>query len=72
MRGWTYYLGGFPSEMEMYNMMAQPDSTDLDFTGLFWFYVALFGLGVVGFVYIQSNWDYAKSEAELENYGKAK
>lgn len=62
MRGWTYYLGGFPSEMEMYNMMANPDSVELDFTGLFWFYVALFAGGIFAFVYIQGNWDYAKGE----------
>lgn len=52
MRGWTFFLGGFPSEMEMYNMMAYPDSEDLDFNGLFWFYVALFVGGVFAFVYI--------------------
>jgi len=62
MRGWTYFLGGYPSEMEMYSMMANPDSAELDFTGLFWFYVALFGAGIVAFVYIQSTWAYAKND----------
>ena len=59
MRGWTYFLGGYPSEMEMYSMMANPDSAELDFNGLFWFYVALFVGGVFAFVYIQSTWSHA-------------
>ena len=56
MRGWTYYLGGFPSEIEMYNMMANENSDPLQFTGLFWFYVALFIVGTISFVYIQTNY----------------
>jgi len=52
MRGWTYFLGGYPSEIEMYSYMAHPDSEELDFTGLFWFYVALFVCGTFLFVYI--------------------
>jgi MFS family permease len=62
MRGWTYYLGGYPSEMEMYNMMANPDSEPLDFNGLFWFYVALWVGGVFAFVYIQKSWAYAHGD----------
>jgi MFS family permease len=64
MRGWTYFLGGFPSEMEMYNMMAHPTSEELDFTGLFWFYVALWAAGVFFFIYVQSTWEYAKSSED--------
>jgi len=60
MRGWTYFLGGYPSEMEMYSMMVHENSEELDFTGLFWFYVALFVAGVFAFVYIQSTWKYAQ------------
>lgn len=62
MRGWTYYLGGYPSEIEMYNMMANPDSEPLDFNGLFWFYVALWVGGVFAFVYIQKSWAYAHGD----------
>jgi len=73
MRGWTYFLGGYPSEMEMYNMMANPDSPELDFTGLFWFYVALFGAGIVAFVYIQSTWSHAQAadaDKDGDNFNK--
>jgi hypothetical protein len=66
MRGWTYFLGGYPSEMEMYSMMANPDSADLDFNGLFWFYVALFVGGVFAFVYIQTTWSHAQAEKDNE------
>jgi len=59
MRGWTYYLGGYPSEMEMYDMMMTSDSDPLEFTGLFWLYVALFFGGAFAFAYIQSKWEYA-------------
>jgi len=61
MRGWTYFLGGYPSEIEMYSYMSQSDSGELDLTGLFWFYLALFVGGTILFVYIQSVWDYAKN-----------
>merc|ERR1711981_191272 len=60
MRGWTFYFGGFPSEMEMYNMMATADSEPLAFTGMFWFYVALWAGSVVLCLYIQDHWDYVK------------
>lgn len=59
MRGWTYFLGGFPSELEMYSYMAHANSEELDVNGLFYFYVALFVGGVFAFVYIQSEWKYA-------------
>lgn len=59
MRGWTYFLGGFPSEMEMYSYMAHENSEELDVNGLFWFYIALFVGGIFAFVYIQTEWKYA-------------
>lgn len=59
MRGWTFFLGGFPSEMEMYNMMANENSDELAFTGLFWFYVALWVGGVVLFAFIQTKYTWA-------------
>jgi len=62
MRGWTFYFGGFPSEMEMYNMMATADSEPLAFTGMFWFYVALWAGSVVLCMYIQDHWEYVKPE----------
>ena len=68
MRGWTYFLGGYPSEMEMYSMMANPDSAELDFNGLFWFYVALFVGGVFAFVYIQTTWSHAQAEGKDNDF----
>ena len=59
MRGWTFFLGGFPSEMEMYQMMANENSDELAFTGLFWFYVALWVGGVVLFAFIQTKYEWA-------------
>jgi hypothetical protein len=76
MRGWTYFLGGYPSELEMYSYMAQADSGDLEMTGLFWFYLALFVAGTFAFVYIQSVWKYAHNPAaeakahEHEDYNR--
>lgn len=68
MRGWTYFLGGYPSEMEMYSMMANPDSAELDFNGLFWFYVALFVAGSFGFWYVQTNVDYFKGPSKDNDF----
>lgn len=53
MRGWTYYFGGFPSEMEMYSMMAHENSDPLEFTWMFWLYVAIFAGGILVFVWAQ-------------------
>jgi hypothetical protein len=52
MRGLTYFFGGYPSEMEMYDMMATKDSDPLKFTGLFWIYVGIFAGGIIAFVTI--------------------
>merc|ERR1711981_1491580 len=64
MRGWTYYLGGFPSEMEMYDYMAHENSDPLAFTGMFWFYVGLFVGGAFLFVYLQGNYEYLHAEGD--------
>lgn len=52
MRGWTYYFGGYPSELEMYDMMMTENTDPLEFTGLFWVYVCIFVGSVFAFVYI--------------------
>jgi len=70
MRGWTFYFGGFPSEMEMYTMMTKPDSEPLDFTGLFWFYVCLWVASVFLCVYIQEHWHYVMTAEEIADEKK--
>jgi hypothetical protein len=51
-RGFTYYFGGYPSEIEMYNMMAQADSTPLEFDGKFWMYVGIFVGSAIAFIWL--------------------
>ena len=41
MRSWTYWLGGYPSEITMYKHMVDVD-TELDLTWAFWIYCLLF------------------------------
>merc|ERR1712147_231490 len=78
MRGLTFFFGGFPSEMEMYNYMVIGDSSDLDFNGLFWMYVCIFVASLFLAVHIQKNWSYVKVEetpktdANDANYKPAK
>ena len=60
MRGWTYYFGGFPSELEMYSSMTQENAEDLEFGAVFWVYMGVFLAGIFLFVYIQQEWAYAQ------------
>jgi hypothetical protein len=68
MRGWTYYFGGYPSEVDMYYDMINPEYTDLEFTTAFWVYVALFFAGIYAFVYIQTRYAFAKYTGEDHGY----
>lgn len=70
MRGWTFFGDtGFPSEMEMYNMMAAGKKEELveSFNGMFWFFVALFVGCTFLCIYIQENWEYAKPAAKTDD-----
>lgn len=60
MRGMTYFLGGFPSEMDMYAMLTNPEFEHYDFTSIFWVYITSFFVGALFFVYLQNNVDYFK------------
>jgi len=65
MRGWTFFGDtGYPSEMEMYNKMAAGgtarDELVDSFTGMFWFFVALFVGCTFLCIYLQGNWGYAQ------------
>lgn len=76
MRGWTYYFGGYPSEMDMYENMSNPD-LELEFTAAFWLYVALFFIGTFAFVRIQNKCAFAKyqgtdADPQGDDYKKAK
>lgn len=67
MRGWTYFFGGFPSEIEMYSYMAHENSEELDITWVFWLYVGIFVGGVFAFVYAQSTWKYAQPNYDKDS-----
>jgi len=72
MRGFTFYFGGFPSEMEMYNYMSsrtQQNSTSTASSG----YVALFVGSTFLCIWVQKSCDWAKSgKATSEEYNRAK
>lgn len=52
MRGWTYFFGGFPSELSMYDAMASQNSEELDFNNMFWMYIGIFIGAAILFVYV--------------------
>lgn len=50
MRGWTYYFGHYPSEMEVWAMMVHGEEVDL--TWQVWLYYAVFVFsGLMGYIW---------------------
>jgi hypothetical protein len=45
MRAWTYWIGGYPSEIKIYGALVSGE--ELELTWAFWIYVAIFFIGTI-------------------------
>jgi MFS family permease len=74
MRGFTFYFGGFPSEMDMYANMVNPspDFEHFDFSWMFWLYVGAFCFGCIMFAFVQNHVPYFKAPKKTKGSKKTK
>ena len=64
MRGWSYYIGGFPSEYELF-MGQKLNGDDLEIVWFFWVYLGVFGASSI-LAYMWQRKEMQKEGVEVE------
>lgn len=54
MRGWSYFLGGFPDEDDIFISLYENMELKYEFDQKFWIYIAMWVTGTIGGIYYQS------------------